>query len=64
MMAEPRIASYERCPSCNGSGLALNTFSGEPDECTECNGGYVRARNKRGQFTSNDSQPSLTGDQR
>lgn len=29
---------FRRCPSCNGSGLAINTFSGEPDICRTCMG--------------------------
>jgi len=31
---------YEKCPTCSGSGLALNT-AGEPDECPECGGNTV-----------------------
>lgn len=32
--------AYEKCESCNGSGLALN-ISGEPDECRDCRGNTV-----------------------
>ena len=47
MSAEP----YEECPSCDGSGLQLNTFDGEPDTCRECGGWcVVRARDEKGRF--------------
>lgn len=36
--AEP--VALETCPSCNGSGLQLNS-AGEPDDCRECNGDTV-----------------------
>lgn len=33
-------AAHERCPSCDGSGLALNA-AGEPDDCGRCHGDTV-----------------------
>ncbi len=45
-----REPAYEPCPSCAGSGLALNTV-GEPDTCPECHGNtVVRARSTNGRF--------------
>lgn len=41
--AQPPAAPVETCPSCDGSGLALN-MSGEPDECRECKGNTVIPR--------------------
>lgn len=38
------------CPHCGGSGLTLNTYTGEPDDCRKCDNGWVRARDKRGRF--------------
>lgn len=32
---------YIKCPSCDGSGMQLNSFNGEPDICKECMGGTV-----------------------
>jgi hypothetical protein len=38
-----RAEDYERCSTCNGTGLALN-MAGEPDECSECKGDTVVPR--------------------
>lgn len=51
------IKSHEKCPACNGSGLALNCYTGEPDSCRECYGdGVVRARDDRGRFVGNSKE--------
>jgi DnaJ-class molecular chaperone len=52
-----KVPPYERCHSCNGSGLALNCYSGEPEDCRECRGdGWVRARDERGRFIGNSME--------
>ena len=48
------INAYETCASCGGSGLGLNCYTGEPDNCRECNGNtVVRRRDDRGRFVGN-----------
>lgn len=42
---------YEKCPWCNGSGLELDTYTGEPTHCHECKGNtVVPARDEKGRF--------------
>jgi DnaJ-class molecular chaperone len=49
---------YEVCPSCNGSGLQLADYTGEPTECYECDGDcVVKARDKKGRFMKDDAPP-------
>jgi DnaJ-class molecular chaperone len=42
---------YEKCPHCEGSGLVLNTYNGEPDRCGYCKGNtVVPKRDEKGRF--------------
>jgi DnaJ-class molecular chaperone len=51
--------AYATCPSCNGSGLTLSTYTGEPTDCYECNGdGWVRNRDEKGRFVGNPKEAS------
>lgn len=51
------ISPYERCPNCNGSGLAINCYTGDPQDCRECQGdGWVRARDEKGRFIGNSTE--------
>lgn len=51
-MSKEIYSSYEDCPTCGGTGLMINTFSGEPDCCWECKGdSVVRRRDERGRFS-------------
>lgn len=48
------ISAYETCPSCDGCGLGLNAYNGEPDDCWTCKGyGTIRARDANGRFIGN-----------
>lgn len=45
------IRAYCPCSSCGGSGMALNCYNGEPEDCRDCRGdGVERARDERGRF--------------
>jgi len=48
-MSEKKQAfSRHKCHDCGGHGLVLNTYTGEPDECPHCEGGWVvRVRKPR-----------------
>lgn len=48
------VSPYETCPSCAGSGMGLNAYTGEPDNCWTCHGyGTIRARDDKGRFVGN-----------
>jgi DnaJ-class molecular chaperone len=56
MTAKIIIPSVMPCPSCSGTGMALNSYTGEPDDCKDCMDGYVRARDYKGRFVGNTTQ--------
>lgn len=58
-MALTEKTAWETCPSCRGSGLALN-MAGEPGPCWECKGDtVVRARDEKGRFLANPKEPAI-----
>lgn len=56
-MSKPTVSPYETCPVCEGSGLGLNAYSGEPGNCWTCHGyGTIRARDDKGRFVGNTTK--------
>ena len=52
------MTPWTKCADCDGTGLATNTFTGEPDHCRACGGnGTERARDARGRFARNVQAP-------
>lgn len=53
-----RKTAYETCWNCDGSGLEVSPFNGEPTTCHTCKGNtVVRARDERGRFTAKEVRP-------